>query len=300
VDALARRLHGPPAFWLGVVRSFFADDGITWSAGIAFYLVLSIPPLLIGLGALAHLVTTRDDEVATLVGRLSQIIPGEGQAVLQLATGRGHDVAVAGVLAVGWILVSGSRIFGVLTASIEGMWDVPRRNGLIERELLRFGLLAGALVVVIVASLVSAWAGDLDGPSSPGRFAVWLVGAQLVPLVLVAAALTTLYLILPPRKAGVRAALLGAVVATVLLRVVEFGFIAIFATSPGWESVYGPLAGVAVLMTWALAAAASIVVGAEVVILVEQPERLQELGIGAPGEENRSRERQRRDIASGG
>lgn len=291
-------LHGPPALAVGVVRSFFADDGITWAAGMAFYLVLSIPPLLIGLGAVGHVMTSRDDLVATLVGRLTQIIPGEGAAVQQLATARGRDVAVAGLLALGWILVSGSRIFGVLTASIEGMWDVPRKGGLIERELLRFALLAGALVVLVVASLVSAWAGNLDGSASPARFAAWLVGAQLVPLALVAAALTVLYRAIPPGKARTRPALAGALVATVLLRVIEFAFIEIFAASSGWQSVYGPLAGVALLMTWALAASATIVVGAEVVILLERPERLHELGIGAPGEENRSPDRQRRSTES--
>jgi membrane protein len=276
-----------PAFVVGVIRSFFADDGVTWAAGMAFYLVLSIPPLLIGVVALGDVAVGRDELVKALLGRITQVIPGEGGTVEGFAAGRGRDVAVAGVLALAWILVSGSRIFGVLTAAITGMWDVPRKGTLIQREVLRFALLVGGLVVLAVAALVSAWAGDLGPDSSPARFVGWLLGAQLVPLILVLAALTLLYLAVPPGKARVQSALAGALVATVLLRLIEFAFIEIFQASSGWQSVYGPLAGVALLMTWAIASCASIVIGAEVVILLERPDRVDQLGRGAPGEENR-------------
>jgi membrane protein len=295
-EAIAHpRLGRIAAFVVNVVRSFYADDGVTWAAGMAFYLVLSIPPLFIGLAALAHVFSAGDGQVSRLVAQLSQVIPGEGGPVQQLAAGRGDDVAAAGILALAWILVSGSRVFGTLVGGITAMWDVPRRGSLIAREVLRFALLATALVALVVASLVSAVVGDLGQDPSPGRFVTWLVGAQLLPVVVVGGLVTLLYRFVPPDAAGWRAALSGAVVATALLRIVEFAFIEIFAASSGWQTVYGPLAGVALLMTWALATATSVVLGAEVVILIERPDRIDELGAGAPGEENRTPRRRRRN-----
>jgi membrane protein len=289
------RLGRVASFVVNVVRSFYADDGVTWAAGMAFYLVLSIPPLLIGLSALAHVFSAGDGEVSGLLAQLSQVIPGEGGSVQQLAAGRGHDVAAAGILALAWILVSGSRVFGTLVGGITAMWDVPRKGSLIARELLRFALLAAALIALVTASLVSAVVGDLGADRSPLRFVTWLLGAQILPVVLVGALLALLYRFVPPDAARWRAALAGAIVATVLLRVVEFAFLEVFAASSGWQTVYGPLAGVALLMTWGLATATSVVLGAEVVILIQRPDRIHELGAGAPGEENRTPRRRRRN-----
>lgn len=281
------RLHRLPALVVGVVRAFLADDGLTWAAGMAFYLVLSIPPLLIGIAALTQAVTGRHDLAAGLLAQATRVIPGEGETVRQLAQGRQDGFAVAGALAVGWILVSGSRVFGVLVGCLTAMWDVPRKGTLVERQLLRLGLLLASLVILAAASLAGALVADRPTDSSPLALAAWFVGAQILPLVLVFAALALLYRFVPPDAAGARAAVAGALLATTLLRVVEQAFLEIVAALPGWQTVYGPLAGVALLMTWALAASVSVILGAELVIVLERPDRLDADGRGAPGEENR-------------
>lgn len=276
------------ALVVAVVRAFLADDGLTWAAGMAFYLVLSIPPLLIGVAALTQLATGRHDLVAGLLDHVTRVIPGVGDTVERLAAGRGEDVAVTGVLALGWILVSGSRVFGVLASSLSAMWGIPKKGTLIRRELLRVALLLGGLVVLVLGALVASIVGDVRQDGSPAGFVVWLTGTQIVPLVLVAAALTGLYRLIPRGRAAWGAALAGAIVGTVLLRVVELAFVELFSASTGWQTVYGPLAGVALLMTWAFAASASVVAGAEVAIALQHSDRLDGDGRGAPGEENHS------------
>ncbi|HEY3524106.1 MAG TPA: YihY/virulence factor BrkB family protein [Candidatus Limnocylindrales bacterium] len=286
------RLDQVPALIVGVARAFFADDGLTWAAGMAFYLVLSIPPLLIAIAALTQAITGRHDLTTGLLDQATRVIPGEGETVQRLAQGRESGFAVAGVLAVAWLLVSGSRVFGVLVGCLTALWDMPRKGTLVERQLLRLVLLAASLVLLAVASLAGALVADRPADSSVVGLAAWFVGAQLVPLLLVFGALTLLYRFVPPDRAGTAAAVAGALLATILLRIVEEAFLEIVAALPGWETVYGPLAGVALLMTWALAASISVVVGAELVIVLERPERLDPDGRGAPGEENRGSSKQ--------
>ncbi|HEU4572617.1 MAG TPA: YhjD/YihY/BrkB family envelope integrity protein, partial [Candidatus Limnocylindrales bacterium] len=214
-------------------------------------------------------------------------IPGEGDTVRQLAQGRESGFAVEGIVALVWLLFSGSRVFGVLVGCLTAMWGLPRKGSLVERQLLRVGLLGTSLVILGIASLAGALVADRPADGSPIGLAAWFVGAQVVPFVLVAAALAALYRFVPPDRAGTRAALAGAILAAVLLRIVEQAFLEIVAVLPGWRAVYGPLGGVALLMTWALAASSSVVLGAELVILLERPDRLDADGRGAPGEENR-------------
>jgi membrane protein len=291
-ERLAERALRPRPIRLvvGVVRSFLADDGLTWAAGIAFFLVLSIPPLLIGVAALTQVVTGRHDLVASILGQATRVIPGEGDTVRQLADGRGRDVAIAGLIALIWILVSGSRIFGVLVGALTAMWDVPRKGTLIERELLRVGLLFGALALLAIGSLVAALAVTIPPATGAAAALAGAIATQVVPLALVGVALSLLYLTVPPDKAKPRSAVVGAVVATLALRVVELVFLELVSASPGWQTVYGPLAGVALLMTWAFAASAAVVLGAEVTIVLERPDRLDPDGRGAPGAENREPE----------
>jgi membrane protein len=281
------RLDRLPALLLGVTRAFLADDGLTWAAGMAFYLVLSIPPLLIGIAALTQALTGRHDLAAGILDQATGVIPGEGDTVRRIAQGREHAFAVAGLLSLAWILVSGSRVFGVLVGCLTAMWEVPRKGTLVEREALRLALLVGALLVLAVAALAGALVADRPDGTSPVALGAWFVGAQIVPLALVWGALTLVYRLVPPNRAGTRAAVAGGLLAAILLRIVEQAFLEIVSASPGWQTVYGPLAGVALLMTWALAASISVVIGAELVIVLEWPDRLDADGQGQPGEENR-------------
>ncbi len=291
----ARDVTRIPAFAIGVVRSFLADDGLTWSSAMAFYLVLSIPPLLVAFGAVGHAIVGRDDVVSSILGQVAQVVPGEGPLIQQLAVARGREVAVAGVIALAWLLVSGSRVFGILVSSIEGMWDVPRQGTFVQRQVLRFLLLGIGGLLLVIGSVATAWLSPLGSSVAPDRTLLWLAGAQVLPLLLLLVGLTILYRAVPPGVAPTGAAVAGAAVATVLLRTAEFAFTEVIRSSSGWQTIYGPLASLALLLTWGLAASAAVILGAEVVILLVRPERLAKLGEGQPGDENRSPQERDRD-----
>ena len=122
--------------------------------------------------------------------------------------------------------------------------------------------LAGAadLAVALMAHVI---------PASLGA----TVRTHLLPTALLAAGLLALYKVIPRRRATWSSALVGAVVGAGLLRIAQAGFTAYLTTLANFESAYGPIAGLAVLMTWALVASAIILFGAHLVAVLNGADR---------------------------
>lgn len=126
------------------------------------------------------------------------------------------------------------------------------------------GVLAG------VADVVLAFAGEvLDLPMSVRV----LAQSQVVPVLFIDAALFLLFYLIPRRAATWQTALIGAAVGAIALRVAQVGFTAYVRTFGGFDSAYGPIAGLAAVLTWALVASAVILLAAHLVAVMNSPDR---------------------------
>lgn len=255
------------------LSNFLTQEGVQWSGAVAFYLVLSVPPLLIAAFSLAVAFVGREVAADYVVGQVTQFLPAGQGVVRSIVSETIEATGVATAVALVFLLFSGSRVFASLIVAINVMWAEVPEPGFIRRQLTRLMMVVvvgGLFAVAGGVELLIAVLGDRAALPAP---LTGFIGRQVVPALLSTAALFILFIVVPRQAASWRRALMGAVVGMILLRLAQIVFGAYLAQVGGFESAYGPLAQAAVLMTWALVAAGAILLAAHVVAVLHDADR---------------------------
>jgi membrane protein len=195
-------------------------------AGLAYYGLFALVPLVTAMVVVADLLVTFDAAVGFVAEPLAELLGVEVDEVAariseQVADLQGTgSLNLVGLVAVG---ISASLLFVALQDAFNVIWGSPHQAGFrhtIRRRLLAFVvvLIASAVVVVSLAiQTVIGWLGDSAPPSALSSIGIADVLSRFVPLVVVAVGLTLLYVILAPIAIDRRAAALGGVVTASLL-----------------------------------------------------------------------------------
>jgi membrane protein len=268
LDQVYERLPWPLAVLLRAVANFVKQEGMQWAGAVAFYLVLSVPPLVIAATSIAITVAGSEAAEDFITEQVAEFLPVAEDMLAEVAEVTVDVATPAALISLGFLLFSGTRIFAALIAAIHLMWHEVEPAGIVRTQLTRGVMLAavGGLIVLAAALEVTiAVARDaLELPVVVG----WVLNAQIVPVILLTVALFTLYRLVPRRQASTLSALVVALLAAVALRVAQFGFTFFLITFAEFETAYGPLASIAAIMTWALVASVIILVGAHLVAIV--------------------------------
>jgi membrane protein len=249
------------------------------AAEAAFFVLLSLPPLLLGLvGALGYLdavirADTIDHIRHNIISASGTVLSsrGEDQLVKPLvnevfARGRPDIVSIGFVIA----LWSGSRAVNVFVDTITIMYGLEGRRGIVRTRLLSFllyvvALIVGAIVMPLVVAGPDAVVGLLPWSAVVVRVVYWPV-----VLVLSVVFLTTLYHVSVPVRyrwyddmPGAFVALLLWVIGSILLRV----YLTHTVEGP---TLYGSLAAPVAVLLWIGLSAFVVLIGAAVNAAVDR------------------------------
>ena len=260
-----------------VASGFIRHDGLSWAAAIAFWLVLSLPPLLIALTTISTSLLGAETARDLVADQVAAHLPTGSGLIEQIVDAELPLFGTASLGSLAFLLFSGSRVFGALARAINVMWHHVESDGLLRRLVIRVVLLLFVGGLVIASALLQL--GLLGAADDIGPLAD-IVARLVLPTALVLAGLTLTYRLIPADGPTWSTALTGALVATGLLRLAQAGFAFLLATVLEFDQAYGPLAGVAVLMIWAVAACAVVLIGAEVVATLDR-HRLRHLPVPA-------------------
>jgi membrane protein len=243
--------------------------GLASEAG--FFMLLSLPPLLLGLfGGVGYVGQwLGPDAVARAVEATrtyaSQFLTAS--SIDEVLVPTIDDVLAGGrpdLISLGFLLSfwSGSRALNVFVDTISIMYGQSGERGIIRTRALSLALYSlGVVVAVVVLPLV------LLGPAP---FIRWLpedlrfVTSTYWPVVIVLGivTLTTLYHIATPRRAPWWRNLPGTMLALAIWVLASFVVRTTLEASLGGSSIYGPLSTPIVLLIWLYALAIAILVGA--------------------------------------
>jgi membrane protein len=263
----------PPKGWWQIAKRVLAqvkeDRLVLISAGVAFFSLLAIPPLLIAALSIYGIVTT-PQELQQQLSQLSDVLPSDARTIVrqQLST-----ITSASSSALGWsallgVLValwSASGGMGNLVEALNVAYDEEETRGFFRRRLLALLFVFGAILMVgaavVLGGLVPALVADLPTVLRvAAQAASWLLLALLVM-----AALTVLYRYGPNRdQPEWHWASWGAVIATVVWVVASAGFFFYASNFGSYNRTYGAIAGVIIVMLWLLISALAILLGAEI------------------------------------
>ena len=263
----------PARGWLRILRRagghVLSDRLQVLSAGISFFAMLSIAPLMVTALSVYGALNTPEQALAQLKGMTGVLPDALGQVVGdQLVTfteASGKVLTVRGltglVIALWTATVAATYLVDALTLAYR---EKETRGFLRRTGIAVLVVLAGALVLgAVIAAGGLLTRATADAPQALRVTRQILTWPALA--VVMAASLSGLYRWAPDRKnARWRWISGGAVFATLLWLAVTFGFFAYVQDLGGYESTYGSLAGVAISMVWVWVTVFLVIAGAAV------------------------------------
>lgn len=263
--------------WLSTLRrtldSFVAAHGTQAAAGLAYYGLFSLIPLIVLVATVLSYFIDPVQVGAMINVALDQLLPdGQGvenllvDTVRSVVASRGQ-VTVISLLALLW---AASGMFTNLTYNIDLAWSKQRRANPIKARLI--GLLMVVLVYLGLLALLlsSAILGVLSW--LPGALLRWLgVDDQLaqawavrgVSLLISVGVFYGLYHWVPRALVPRAVAFWSALAVSLVIQVLNFGFTWYLSSGlSNYERLYGPLTTIIVLMFWFYMTVTVVLIGA--------------------------------------
>ena len=243
---------------------------IRLGAGIAYYGLFALIPILALSLAVAGLVVSDADVQAYLDERLVAVFGPEAAGfsdAIASVLGDSGTIVGLGIVGVGALVLSASLVVLSLQDALNTIWELPVRSGFRRSFLRRLGafavILAAGLVLVLgfvinaITALIEQLVPDaaiLESVTALfGVAASWALGVSVFVL---------LFRYLPDTRAPWSAAVIGGATTTLLVAVgtAAIGF---YLRHFGWSSVTGATGGAVLLLLWIYYEAQIILVGAE-------------------------------------
>ena len=172
-------------------NNFLTQEGMQWSGAVAFYLILSVPPLLVAAFSIGVAVVGEQTAGDFLNTQVKTFMSAQEQIVQQLIGRTITSTGTALPISPAFLLFSGSRVFASLVAAIYVMWREVPDAGFLRRELVRMLMLFTTGVVFALAGAADLAVTFLGDVMPAGVVAG--VRTQILPLALMGAGLLALF-----------------------------------------------------------------------------------------------------------
>ncbi len=258
------------------LKAYFGDRSIIYAAGLAYYAVFAIPPLLVFVITIAGAAIGRDEAMEQVMAQAELLVGPQLAGLLgELATTVSLRTFAAGgtVLAVLGLMFSGAGIFSQLDEALNDIWGIRKTppQSLTDRLILFRHKLAPFVVVVflgvllsssvlfdtLLVTLIDRLARFLPQVAGLQPHANWL----FIPL-LSLAVFTVIFKWLPDARSRWRDMAVGGLVTT-LLFLIGRQLLFLYIDRSDAISLYGALGSLVVLLIWVYYSAQIVLFGAE-------------------------------------
>lgn len=251
-----------------------ADDHIgSYSAEIAFHLILAFLPLLILAGAITAAIDSifSLDLTSAILDALENDAPAGARELLGPEVRGAFEGKQAGLISVGLLgtLWSASSAAAALIAGLDQVYQVQERRTAWKRRITSFALI-GTLSLLVVGGFTlivfGAWLGDVIAErANLGDFwdLLWPVTRTLAAALLLLIALALVYWLGPNTDDRFRLLTPGSVFGTVAWLVITAGFAFYVANFGNYNAIYGSIGAAIVLLLWFYVTAFIFLLGGE-------------------------------------
>lgn len=256
--------------YLKVFYKRSVDDKVfDLSAQLAYYFLLSLFPFLIfALALLSYLGITSKD----VLDMIQQYTPPDSFNLIKKNLQNILDQQHGGLLSFGIIFTiwTASNAINAMIRALNRAYNVEETRSFIIARGTAI-LLTLAMVVVIIVALTLAVFGKVIGNFIFTHLGIeesfhpmLLVLRWLISFLIIVMVLTCLYYFAPNKKVYLKDVLTGAVIAAVGWQVISLGFAYYVGNFGHYETTYGSLGGVIILMVWFYLTALIIIIGGEI------------------------------------
>lgn len=259
----AARLRRYWTFLLKVERRFTGDDALMRAAALSYTTLLSLVPLLaIGLAILAAFPALEGARAQLRRFLIGNLVPEVGQQVRQSIDGFISNAGNLTAIGVVGLVVTAVLLLYSVEDAMNRIFCAHKIRSHMSRLLVYWTVLTLGPLLLAASLTVSDW---LFAPSDDNSLLAHAVavGAGLFHFAMLVALFTLLYAAMPARHVPLKEAAIGGAAAAVGVAVLRFGFHIYVADMHAYQSIYGALAAVPIMLLWMYLAWVVTLAGAE-------------------------------------
>jgi len=216
-----------------LVRAQHRDQLLVRAGALAYTTLLSLVPLLtVGLVTVGRL---QPERAAVMVQAIATVLPFSPERVQATLATFAQRTAALGWIAVAISVLLTFNAFYQIEEVVNDIWGVPKRR------LWRWRLASFAMVLLWGPLLLATLFSGLYWLSSRPWYHMIAPFARPLPAILAAVVLASLYRFVPHTEVTWRAAIIGAIVAALVLTALHVGFQAYFLFAADLNVIYGSL-----------------------------------------------------------
>jgi membrane protein len=264
----------PTSGWRDIlwrVKEETAKDNISMiAAGVAFYLMLAIFPMLAATVSIYGLVANPAD-VQRNFELVAGVIPEQARSIMidqltAVTSASGGQLGFGVVLSIGLTLWSASRGVIAMITALNIAYDEKESRSFIKLNAIALALTVALIIFMIVTLAVVVGLPVVIGYLNLGATVEWAIRLARWPILAVAVivALAVLYRYAPDRDAPRwRWVSWGAVVATVMWLLGSIAFSVYVSNFADYNKTYGTMGAVIILLLWFNLSSYAVLLGAE-------------------------------------
>jgi len=258
------------------VEEWIADRGPERGAALAFYVILSLGPMMALLVGVLELLAAEETVRPLLVTAIAGLAGDQAAETAEIVLG-GVDppdlMSPSSLLTVGTLLFAATAAFVNVRSSLEAIWGVESPAdgvkdqifGFLRKRWRGFTMIGLTGVMVLISFLVTSLASLLYAALAstlPVSLAMIRVIDASLSIIVLGLLFSVIFRTLPGVRVEWSSVMVGAFT-TAALFVVGKALIAPFFSTPSWTSYYGPGTSVVAFLAWVYFSAQIFFLGAE-------------------------------------
>ncbi len=235
------------------------------AAGVAYYAIISIFPLLLGLIAVFGFFLPSINLQEQLLKFVGNNIPGATNILKDNITAIIRLRGVMSILSIAILFWGGSALFGAISLSINRAWNVIKYRQFFIRKASELGMVFGTGMLFLLSlgasALVTLMRGVFNLPAN-NLSTVYLSG-RVIAFILMFAIFLLLYKFIPNIKTHWRYVWQGALLAAILFELARTLFLLYLEHFANYQLIYGSITSIIVLLVWIYYSSFILILGAE-------------------------------------
>lgn len=245
-------------------RRFLNDGGLQTSAALSYSSLLALVPLITISFAILTAFDAFDEQRLDLEQLLYKTFPDDiseaaSQQLTTFIENANHMTGV-GIIGLGVVAV---LLLNTITGGLNAIWRVSEPRSLVLRILVYWALLTLGPLLLGASLSLSSYAFAVVEWSGVEDYTPPFITARFLPFLLGVFGFSLMFLVVPNRAVAIKHAILGALLAAVLLELLKSGFGYYLRNFPTYQMIYGALAAIPIFLLWMYLSWAAVIFGAE-------------------------------------
>ena len=230
-------------------RNFARDEGLHMAAGVAYYGMFSLFPLIVATIAVTEYSINSADLQADVILFIDRQLPGQNHAFVEENLEELKAVRSAfGALALVGLVWAGRAVFGAVRRVVNRAWKIADPPHFLLDQLAQIAASMGAVLLFITVAIAGSVGRTLVTQTDLIPVVPWGILVNVLPFLVNASLLVLLYRMLPDTDVRWRDAIPPGVIAAAALEITNLLFSYYLGNLSRLDLVYGSIATVVVTM----------------------------------------------------